>query len=101
MLKIIAAAGIALAATFHLAIGAFAQAPQFVPRDENPEDSAPAKYHTDNDALDTAPANKARRGARNWRASMYVAPANASSTMKNEPRSQRPTTTKSLVPSAR
>jgi hypothetical protein len=38
MRKIIAAAGLALAATFSFASDSFAQAPQFVPRDENPED---------------------------------------------------------------
>ncbi len=38
MLKILAAAGLALAATLHSGSGVFAQAAQFTPRDENPED---------------------------------------------------------------
>jgi hypothetical protein len=38
MLKILAAAGLALAVTCHSGSDAFAQAPQFAPRDENPED---------------------------------------------------------------
>ena len=38
MAKLFMAAGLALAVTFHSGSDAVAQAPQFAPRDENPED---------------------------------------------------------------